>query len=106
MAERTILWKGQSGEEYKYWISEIDSTYKHVAGNYILVKETEPNTFNPLYIGESGDLADRLPGHEKWPCANSHGVTHVCSHTNNSGESVRRQEEVDLIAEWQPPCND
>jgi len=36
MTERTIQWEGESGQKYKYWITEMDSTYKHVAGNYIL----------------------------------------------------------------------
>ena len=105
MAERTIMWAGASDKQYKYWITGMDVSFKDQPGNYIFAKETSPDRWIPLYIGETESLKDRLPNHEKLPCVRRYGGTHVHSHTNPSDESVRRAEESDLIEKWDPPCN-
>jgi len=104
MAEVPITWPGASGKEYKYWISPIDSSFKDEPGNYIFAKETSPGRWTPIYIGESESLEDRLANHDKLPCVKRHGGTHIHAHTSG-GESVRKAEESDLIAKWDPPCN-
>lgn len=104
--ERTIHWDGKSGREYKYWIYPIGTKMKAVAGNYVFAKETQPNSFKPIYVGETGDLNTRLDNHHKMPCIIRNGATHICTHTNNAGEDARREEEQDIISRWIPPCND
>jgi hypothetical protein len=107
--EQTIVWPGKSGTQYKYWICAIGSKMKVEPGNYIFVRETKPSTFAPLYAGETGDLDDRLSNpstHHKFRCVTNHGATHLCVHTTSGGLAVRQAEEADLIARWQPPCND
>ena len=105
---RTIEWEGRSGAKYQYFIHEIDTSFKDVPGNYIFAKEGPPRSWTPLYIGETESLRDRPlgPGHEKWPCAVDHEVTHIHAHESSPARSVRQVEEQDLIRKWNPPCND
>jgi hypothetical protein len=103
--EKTILWLGKSGKEYKYWISPLDVSFKDSPGNYIFAKESSPGYWSPVYIGQTNSLKDRLADHEKESCAKQNGATHIHSHTSSSEENERRAEETDLIIKWVPPCN-
>ena len=105
MSAKTIEWPGKSGKNYKYWIYEIGESLKDAPGNYIFAKESSPGNWTPVYIGETGSLADRLPDHEKLPCVSRNGGTHVHAHLSSADDDVRRREEADLIARWDPPCN-
>lgn len=101
----TIMWPGQSGRKYKYWIHPIGTSFKDEPGNYIFAKETKPGHWSPVYIGQTSSLDTRLANHEKEACAKRNGATHIHAHTN-SAESSRLSEEKDLIMRWEPPCND
>jgi hypothetical protein len=105
MAEQTIMWPGKSGREYKYWIHAIDTSFKDEPGNYIFAKQISPGKWAPVYIGETESLRDRLANHDKRSCVMRHGGTHVHAHTTSGGQNVRRDEEADLIARWDTPCN-
>jgi len=105
MAESTIMWPGASGKKYKYWIAPIDAPFKDEPGNYIFAKKTSDGQWSPIYIGEAKSLKDRLPGHEKLPCVKRYGGTHLHTHITSGGQDVRRAEESDLLAKWDPPCN-
>lgn len=102
--EKTVLWPGQSGKEYKYWIYPIGTTFTDKAGNYVFAKETSPGRWSPVYIGQTNSLSARLSNHEKESCAKRNGATHVHAHTS-SGENERMLEEKDLILKWRPACN-
>jgi hypothetical protein len=106
--ERTIMWSGISGEKFKYWIHPIGTSYKEVPGNYIFAKETSPNNWTPIYVGETDNLDRRLGNpneHEKLPCVRRHGGTHIHSHTSVDNSAIRRKEESDIRDKWNPPCN-
>jgi len=105
MAEKTIMWPGASGTKYKYWIHPINASFKDSPGNYIFAKETSPDRWTPIYIGETDSLKDRLSNHEKMPCVKRYGGTHIHAHISTADEKVRRAEESDLLAKWDPPCN-
>ena len=99
-----IKWKGASGETYNYWIYQIGENFKDKPGNYIYAKETNPQSWRPVYIGQTSSLSERLADHEKEACATRNGATHIHAHT--SGElRLRRAEEDDLIEKWDPVCN-
>ena len=102
MAE-TVEWTGASGKTYKYWVYE-NTNWKEEAGNYIFAKQTTRGSV-ALYIGETTNLAERLPNHEALPCARRNGLTHIHAHLNPNGQAARRQEERDLIANYSPACN-
>lgn len=102
---QTIIWTGQSGKTYTYFIHPIDTTFKEAPGNYIFAKESSPGRWTPVYIGQTKDLSDRLRDHEKEGCARRHGATHVHAHVNIAGESARLAEERDLLGRWKTACN-
>ena len=102
MTVETWLWITDS-ETYKYEVYPIGTELTAVPGNYIFAKQIDIG-WEPLYVGETGDLYNRLPNHEKLPCVNANGGTHV--HVRfNSNEQSRRDEESDLIALYNPTCN-
>ncbi len=105
MPAETFMWPGVSGTEYKYWIYNIGQSFQDDPANYIFAKETSPGSWTPLYIGQTESLKDRLCGHDKLECVKRHGGTHIHAHKNAGGENVRKAEEADLIAKWNPSCN-
>ena len=102
--ELTMDCPGQSGKTYHYWIYTIGTKMYEEPGNYIFVKQTEPNKWTPLYIGQTGNLNERLSDHEMLPCVRQKGGTHICTHTSTKGEDLRRAEETDLINKWGQKC--
>ena len=111
MAAPTINWQGSSGTTYTYWTYQLDAECRpttelqNVAGNYIFAKESSPNYYVPLYIGETSELKTRLDNHNEVPCLKSQGATHVHVHTSSQYDATRRTEEQDLITKWNPACN-
>jgi len=105
MTEETVMWAGASGKQYKYWVSDMDVSFKDEPGNYIFAKETSGGRWSAIYIGETESLKKRLSDHEKLPCVKQYGGTHIHNHTNPGGEKVRKAEETDLLAKRDPPCN-
>ena len=101
----TILWSGRSGKKYKYWIYPIGATFKAVPGNYVFARETSPNRYKPIYIGETSDLSERFDSHHKMACITRNGATHIHVHTTSGGQDVRRAEESDFVSNWNPICN-
>ena len=107
MAEQgTIIFKGKSSTEYKYWIYDLGDTHDAVSANYIFVKETQPNSFRPIYVGETEDISERFDNHHKMPCIKRNGATHLCAHKSSTDKKVRCEEEADLVANYNPVCND
>ncbi len=104
MTDETVLWPGASGKKYRYWVHSLNTTFKDSAGNYIYAKRTASGKWTPVYIGETENLANRLPNHEKLPCVHRNGGTHIHAHTSG-GQLERRREESDLLANFDPPCN-
>lgn len=106
-----MTWTGESGRQYEYWVYEATASWNPgQPGNYIFTRR-EPNATSgawdhyPLYIGETDvGLQERIASHEKWPCVNGRGVTHICVHTNTKKEA-REAEETDLRHKFAPPCN-
>lgn len=103
--EGEIDWIGQSDTKYHYWIYPIDTTFDAVLGNYIFAKEIRSQEFIPIYIGETGDLSERFDDHHAMPCIRRNGATHIHVHKSSEDQEVRRAEESDLIAKWNPVCN-
>ena len=100
----TCAWTGESGQKYFYTRYSADTRWKKVSANYICVRTVE-NTPYAKYIGETGNLQERMPNHEKWPCCNRNGVNEI--HINRGAKSAeeRRIQEADLVAMYDPPCN-
>jgi hypothetical protein len=101
-----IRWPGQSGKEYQYEIKPLDAAFRPLAGNYIYARQTEDGQWIPVYVAQTRDLHQRLEGHVRMDDAVANGATHIHAHYCTSGQAARCAEEHDLIARWQPVCND
>ena len=101
----TVSFRGGSGNSYPFEIYNQNQAFNNVSAVYIFAQLTSSNTLKPLYIGESGELGTRIANHEKWPCANRNGVTHICVH-QVAGEKARLDVETDLRRNYHTPCND
>lgn len=99
---QNVTWTGKSGKRYEYTVHGLNTTWNEVAANYIFAN----GSYQALYVGETGNLKERMANHEKMQCAERNGVTHICSHTNSAGQAARRAEEQDIIAMGKPVCND
>jgi hypothetical protein len=75
-------------------------------GTFIYAKEVEPGLWTPLYIGRTDSLEKRLADGEKEGCAKRNSATYLHVHTNQGGAGTRTAEAADLIAPWNPVCND
>ncbi len=102
----TIDWPGETGKTYRYWFASkmVNPSMKKEAGNYMFVKETSDD-WEPVYIGQTNNLDERLTNHPELPCVRRNNGTHLMAHTTPGGETARKDEEDDLIAQWNPPCN-
>ena len=102
----TLIWKGKSGKEYKYWIYGLDGTHDPVPANYIFAKKLGGAYYTPIHIGETEDISERFDNHPKMPCIRRNGATHFCTHKGDDDKTVRRAEEADLVNNYNPPCDD
>lgn len=102
--EKTINWPGQSTKEYTHTIYPVGTAFNDVGGNYIFARESSPNKWSPVYIGQTSSFKDRFSDHHKADCVKRNGATHIHVHQNSS-ENARLAEERDLIARWNPVCN-
>ena len=102
----TIDWPGASGKTYKYWFaSEMETPImKQEGGNYMFATQKADGWY-PVYIGETGNLDNRLTNHPELPCVYLSNGTRLMAHTTPAGKPSRLAEEADLIAHWNPPCN-
>ena len=103
---QTIDWPGKSGKTYRYWIYPLPPNFTANPGNYIFAHETTSTKWSPIYVGETEDLSERFDNHHAKECIERQGATHIHAHINNNGQTARRAEEADIIARWNPPCND
>jgi hypothetical protein len=101
----TINWTGQSGTQYKYWIYPRGHELKAEPGNYVYAKETSPGRWSPGCIGQTDNLKERQAARYRKDCLDRNGATHIHAHLGGDEES-RLAEESDLIAKWQPVCNE
>ena len=106
MSEQTVQWQGASGKSYKYWTYPINTTFKDAPGNYIYAKISASRKWLAVYIGQTVSLSQRLASHEKEQAAIRHGATYIHAHLSGYDEQSRRDEEVDLIKRYRPPCNE
>lgn len=104
--EKTILWTGLSGKDYKYLIYDLNAEHEQMPANYVFVKETQGGSYIPIFIGQTKDISEPFQNHPKWTGIVASGATHICVHKSSPNERVRKAEESDLINNYKPVCND
>ena len=104
----TATFKGASGTSYDFNVYPLDEEFNSIGAVYIFTKRTvseEKGLHTLLYIGETDNLATRIPNHEKWPCVKKNNANCICIHRDDNGKS-RLAKETDLREEHSTPCND
>lgn len=106
MTDRTVVFKGASGRQYKYYVHPKGALFVGTPGNYCFGKELN-GTITPLYFGESENLKARNCDneHERGSCAAARGWNVTCAHTSPNSKFDRCAEETDLRRAYDPPCN-
>ena len=107
IAEATF--SGASGRKYKFIVYSVETPFNNIEAVYTFTKRTADKdgrgTHKFLYIGETGELGDRIANHEKWSCVQQRGVNCICVH-EDSDKSSRLRKEDDLLQGNNTPCND
>ena len=88
-----VVWTGESGTRYTYYVH-----------SWPISCTNAQNQWEPIYIGQTGDLSERFDSHHAMDCIDREGATHIHVHLNSSAEETRREEERDLIDSYDPPC--
>jgi hypothetical protein len=102
----TCNWPGASGRTYKYYVFPIGTRFTNeTPANYVYCAESPAHGWKPQYIGQTGNLRERLGNHEKEACAIAQGATHLHVHLSGA-EADRLVEEKDLIQHFNPCCNE
>ena len=100
-----IQWQGRGGATFTYWIHPIGTAFEAKPGNYIYAREVEGGEWWPIYIGQTGDLSERiLDEHDRRDCIIRNGATHIHVHISDD-EEERLSEETILRQHWDTPCN-
>lgn len=106
MSKGACTWRGGSGKQYVYERWDVDTNWNTVSANYICAAQGQDGKWYAQYIGETGNLAQRMANHEKWPCCRQHRVTEIHVNRDASTEQERKTQERDLLSNRNPPCND
>ncbi len=80
------------------------ANWNAVAGLYIFAGTNSEGQWFPLYVGQAGSLAERIPTHERWQEAVQLGATHVHAKVV-SLKATRDSLEDQLIQAYQPVLN-
>ncbi len=105
----TLTLKGASGETYAFEVFAYDSEFNALGAVYAITRRTQKNDDNYkhtlMYLGETGDLSTRYDGHHKKDCFVQHSANCACIHLDDDEDS-RLTKEADLLANYNPRCND
>ena len=107
--EGTITFGGKSGRKSEFEIWPFNTSWNAVAAVYAVTHsrptETGGKTHDPIYIGETDDLKERLGNHHKADCFRKHNANQVCVHQEFTAQN-RITIEADILANYNWVCND
>ena len=90
----------------KYFLKNVydpNTEWNAVAGLYIFAY-ADSKSWYALYVGQTTDFSDRIPGHELWDNAVQLGATHI--HALKVSQAATRDKwEKMLIQNLQPSLN-
>lgn len=100
-----ITAQGASNNSYRFEVYPHNTTFNDIGAVYIFAKKNG-SQYEPLYIGESGELGKRIANHEKMPRALAHGCNCICVHQEPNYQT-RLDKETDLRRAYpNTVCND
>lgn len=108
-----VDWAGLSGQRYEFRVYRIGQEFLPVGGIYIMCRFNfggllEPSGYQPLYVGETSDLNDRLnigiDTHDGYKRCLAYGVSHFAARRCDDA-TERLRIETDLRHGLAPVCN-
>ncbi len=103
-----LVLKGKSGNSYTFKVYDINSNWNSVAAVYSVTRATSNEgkiSHHIIYIGQTNDLKERFQNHHKQYCFDSNHANRLCVLIENN-VNKRLYIESDLIANYNPKCND
>ena len=100
----TLTLTGNSGTSYEFSVYTYGATFQAVGAVYAIMRRDDEGRHAVIYIGQTGDLSEKLDGHEKEPCFKTFVANRTCIHEDDYEDS-RLQIEADLIGKHSPSCN-
>ena len=73
----TVVIKGASGRTYTFWVHELGTTFNANQPPVYVVMREDPQQYVVVYIGQTGDLAERFEDHHKRSCMAKHGANRI-----------------------------
>ena len=103
-----VLFKGQSGQSYKFTVYTYDQAFKRVPAVYAVARRSKTHTGgykdSVIYIGQTSVLPERFVDHDDEACFKQNRANCIWIHLDADFKS-RLQKERDLLAAHRPPCN-
>jgi len=102
-SQPTITLHGVSGAAYTFALYPWGISFNPVPAVYSVLAQG-PAGFGVVYVGETESLSTRFQNHQRQPCFDRKGKTHVAVLVEAS--PVRRLAiERDVMLKYQPACN-
>jgi hypothetical protein len=99
------IFKGQSGRLYRFHALRPNGSTLSEPAVYAFARPGPGlRAWTPLFLSRTGNLAERLQGHERWEEAQLLGATHVLALFEPERES-RQAAEADLVEALRPVLN-
>jgi len=103
-----ITFAGGSGTTYDFRIYVWETKFKAIPGVYVVAARTvepdQPPQYQPLFIGETADLATAFRDHERNECFQMY-YGNVIGVLKESDDTRRTSILADLLEGLAPPCN-
>lgn len=104
--ENTVTLTSLTGRRFAFNVHDkYSTTWNEVPALYAFASYTLLGGWHIQYIGQAGNLKERMSNHERWLEAANAGAAHVLARVASPNETIRKDEERDLIANYQPPLN-
>jgi len=101
---------GASRLTYQFQVHPIPTTYKRLAGLYVVFRLDGPDQLSVLYVGETHDFNERVGdgrlSHHKWPRIVRARATHIGTLVIAGDHNQRLAREADIVQAYNPPPND
>ncbi len=83
------------------------SSLKNQSGVYVILgRNSQPEPWTVVDIGESGTVRERVENHDRAPCWNRQGYNQLAVAAYYCAEAQRMRIEQELRAQFNPPCGD
>lgn len=105
-----VIFRGKSGQSYRFEAWSLETKFKPLAGVYFVTRRgNEDSNYNRathehVYIGHAASLAEPLGNPSQLDLFRKHGANCVCVYAAD-GEERRIAIEQDLLAAYPTSCN-